>query len=165
LPQSLLDWSDQHLIILLVLQGNKRKTKKEIAKRVAEQQEEERRNSTLRVLHGIGEGQMTFEDMWSTTDFQSRMLKLCLTLYGRADGRAAFNVLNDVRHDITASGHEALEKLFVFYSMLGGDRGQLSGMGARSKTMDQNEYKQLLIDLGLFPSKKRQATVRSNAPH
>ena len=128
---------------------------------MAEQQEEERRNSTLRVLHGIGEGQTTFEDMWNTTDFQSRMLKLCLSLYGPADGRAAFNVLNDVRNDITAPGKEALEKMFVFYSMLGSDRGQLSGMGARSKTMDYNEFKQLLIDLGLLPSKKRQAVVRA----
>ena len=62
----------------------------------------------------------------------------------------------EMRHKLPT----ALQDMFVFYSMLGGDRGALSGMGARSKTMDQGEFKQLLIDLDLYPSKKRLPAVR-----
>ena len=143
-----------------VPQGNKRSAKKELARRVEEQQAEERRSASLSVLHGMGEGVTTFEDMWNTTGFQLKMMKLCQNLYGVKDGLAAFNTLNDVRNDLTVPGKEALHNMFVFYSMLGGDRGALSGMGARSKTMDQGEFKQLLIDLDLYPSKKRLPVVR-----
>jgi hypothetical protein len=44
-------------------------------------------------------------------------------------------------------------QMFVMYSMLGGERGELSGMGDRGKSMDFRELKQLLIDVGVYPSK------------
>ena len=44
-------------------------------------------------------------------------------------------------------------QMFVMYSMLGGDRGELSGMGDRGKSMNFRELKQLLIDVGVYPSK------------
>jgi WD40 repeat protein len=130
-----------------------------VAMEVKNQAAEAKRLAALEVLDGLGQGKVSFEDVWHTTEFQKRMLDLCRSLYGDADAQYRFNLLNDVRNDLTADGKKALEKLFENYSGLGGDRGRLGGMGDRSYTMDFCELKACLVDLGCFPSAKNKDWV------
>jgi WD40 repeat protein len=139
--------------------GGGRGRARAVAMELETQAAEAKRLAALQVLDGLGQGKISFEDMWHTTEFQKRMLDLCRSLYGDADAQYRFNLLNDVRNDLTADGKKALEKLFENYSQLGGDRGILSGMGVRASTMDFCELKACLVDLGCFPSAKNKDWV------
>ena len=135
--------------------GRSRTDTRAVAKQVEQQAAESNRLAALQLLDGLAQGDVSFEDMWHTAEFQKRMLALCRRLYGDADAQSKFNLLNDVRNDLTSDGKAALETLFKNYSMLGGDRGKLSGQGNRAITMDLGELKACLVDLGCFPSAKK----------
>ena len=91
--------------------ANKRVAKKLLDKEIAGQQAHDARNATLNKISGLAEHATSFEDMWHTTDFQLRMLTLCKDLYGNLGARQKFNILNDVRNDLTAEGKMALKKV------------------------------------------------------
>jgi hypothetical protein len=139
--------------------GNKRSAKKEMDRVIAQKQADAQRSARLSVVHDIGEHTISFQDMWNTTGFQMKMIQLCKKTYGALEARDKFNMLNDVRNDLSAEGQQALKRLFADYCSLGAESGQLSGIGDRSKSMDYGEFKHCLSDLGLYPSKKLNQTT------
>ena len=83
------------------------------------------------------------------------MLRLCQSIFAEEEALPKFNILNEVRNDMTSEDLKELEKMFALYAALGADNYQLSGMGKRAESIDFNEFKQCLIDLKLLPTKNR----------